>query len=315
MSTLLVVSRSDTASMSLGHAICSSSDFDQKDSSLGDLIEFRSMDAFMITIDKIHLNSDFIGSLLEEEINHKFDDVIVLSRHYSESGRPAMTVHPIGVVTGVKLGEIGLSGGLFGTLVPPNPKMSWFLSEINRVGRVDPRLENFDLTIEATHHGPVMSLPTMYLEIGSTELQWSDPYLANIWSDLITKSLSSCFIDEKRRWILGIGGGHYAPRHRDIVIRSGEIIGHILPGYSLPKIDDDLQKEKFEIVLESAIQSMIASRPEADIIAHFDRKSMKSWQRKWLTERLAHYGIPVLRGKQILQNPEIDKGLFPHSRS
>ena len=48
----------------------------------------------------------------------------------------------------------------------------------------------------------------------------------------------------------------------------------ILPGYSLPSESDVEAQEKFVVVLDSAVDSMRSSRPETEIVAHFDRKSM-----------------------------------------
>ena len=34
----------------------------------------------------------------------------------------------------------------------------------------------YDVTLEVTHHGPTeLSVPSLYAEIGSTEIQWKDP--------------------------------------------------------------------------------------------------------------------------------------------
>ena len=90
-----------------------------------------------------------------------------------------------------------------------------------------------------------MSLPTMYVEIGSSEKEWTDSNLASIWAEIIVENLSDKAPDLNKRWILCIGGGHYAPRHRDILIRSNELVGHILPSYSLPDVNEEESLHNF----------------------------------------------------------------------
>ena len=36
------------------------------------------------------------------------------------------------------------------------------------------QIEGFDVCFEATHHGPLLKTPTLFLEIGSTELEWEN---------------------------------------------------------------------------------------------------------------------------------------------
>ena len=300
MTTLILASKADSASLKLHQAVIEAHRWESASSPLGELLISTGIDAHMLLVDEIHVRSDNIGVMHMEATNKNIDDIIVLSKHVSSSEVPAMTVHPIGVTTGQEMGEEGRSGGVYGTLVPPNPRMASFLRAIVRKGAVEPNLAKFDLTLEATHHGPVMSLPTMYVEIGSSEEEWTDSNLASIWAEIIIENLSSKAPDPNKRWMLCIGGGHYAPRHRDIVIRSNELVGHILPSYSLPDVDEEATLQNFEKVLRAAILSMRAVRPKAEVIAHLDRKSMNSDLRRYITAKLGTLDVDVVRGKQLL---------------
>jgi D-aminoacyl-tRNA deacylase len=124
--------------------------------------------------------------------------------------------------------------------------------------------------------------------------------LASIWAEIIIENLSNKAPDPNKRWMLCIGGGHYAPRHRDILIRSNELVGHILPSYSLPDVDEEATLHNFEKVLRAAILSMRAVRPKAQVIAHLDRKSMNSNLRRYITAKLGTFDVDVVRGKQLL---------------
>ena len=261
MTTLILASKADSASLTLHQAVIEAHSWESAPSPLGELLINTEIDAHMLLVDKIHVRSDNMGTMHMESINKNIDDIIVLSKHVSSSEVPAMTVHPIGVLTGQEMGEDGRSGGVYGTLVPPNPRMASFLRAIVLKGAVEPNLSKFDLTLEATHHGPVMSLPTMYVEIGSSEKEWADSHLASIWAEIIIENLSSKALDSNKRWMLCIGGGHYAPRHRDILIRSKELVGHILPSYSLPDVNEEATLHNFEKVLRASILSMRTARP------------------------------------------------------
>ena len=300
MTTLILASKADSASLTLHQAVIEAHSWESAPSPLGELLINTEIDAHMLLVDKIHVRSDNMGTMHMESINRNIDDIIVLSKHVSSSEVPAMTVHPIGVLTGQEMGEDGRSGGVYGTLVPPNPRMASFLRAIVLKGAVEPNLSKFDLTLEATHHGPVMSLPTMYVEIGSSEKEWTDSHLASIWAEIIIENLSSKALDSNKRWMLCIGGGHYAPRHRDILIRSKELVGHILPSYSLPDVNEEATLHNFEKVLRASILSMRTARPKAQVIAHIDRKSMNSNLRKYIIAKLGTFDVDVFRGKQLL---------------
>ena len=302
MATLILASKADPASMTLYRAMLELHAWDISHSSLGKLVISNEIDAHLLLIDEIHVKSDNIGKMHMNSADKNIDDIIVLSKHVSSSEVPAKTIHPIGVTTGQEIGEDGKSGGVYGTLVPPNPRLASFLRAIVRKGVQEPSLSKFDLTLEATHHGPLMSLPTMYVEIGSSEKEWRNSALASIWAEIIIDNLSNEAISDTKRWILCIGGGHYAPRHRDILLKSNELVGHILPSYSLPNIGEEVDLQKFEKVLEAAILSMRAARPEAQVIAHLDRKSMKSKLRTYISDKLGSFDVPVVRGKQLLAN-------------
>ena len=48
---------------------------------------------------------------------------------------------------------------------------------MRNIAKEDKLDEEYDITLEATHHGPLLDSPTLYLEIGSDEERWSDPGL------------------------------------------------------------------------------------------------------------------------------------------
>jgi D-aminoacyl-tRNA deacylase len=77
----------------------------------------------------------------------------------------------------------------------------------------------FDVTMEATHHGPHVSLPTAFIEIGSTENEWEVPELGQFWANLLLEHFTApLFFAVPRKAsdggivAMSIGGGHYVPK-------------------------------------------------------------------------------------------------------
>ena len=120
--------------------------------------------------------SEYINKLLQ------LDDVVFLSKHSAASGIASLTVHPIGIPWST---DIVRNGGLAGRCSPPSFRISTlYRSLLQRVN--EHHMENkCQVTLEATHHGPYVNLPTCFVEIGSTENEWSREDLGEIWTDVL----------------------------------------------------------------------------------------------------------------------------------
>ena len=172
--------------------------------------------------------------------------------------------------------------------------------------------EYFDLTLEATHHGPVLDSPTLYIEIGSTKSDWSREDALNLWARVLCKVLGLNGSTPLGNWkgegnvMVGLGGGHYAPRHKAVVENENIWLGHVLAGYSLDfGTTDHIAGDRSTILWQDSILSAIESTkkafPGADIFVHLDRKSFKGWQRDEISKFLAKNDILIRRGKEISQ--------------
>ena len=117
----------------------------------------------LISINKIHIHAEKIDEVFERESSLKLRNIIFLSRHKAASGKPSLTVHPIG-----NWGDADY-GGIKGKVTPASSDiMTSLLREIKKN-----QLNGYDVCFEATHHGPLLETPTIFLEIGSTEKQLS----------------------------------------------------------------------------------------------------------------------------------------------
>ena len=167
--------------------------------------------------------------------------------------------------------------------------------------------EQFDLTLESTHHGPLLERPALYIEIGSTEREWENTRAAELWAEVISDNLGLSG-NQPVKWspggdvMIGLGGGHYAPRHKAVLSDSELWAGHILANYALPfeePSDDGLPGGAWRHSIEISVEATRAAFPGANLFAHLDRKSFKAWQRNAIMDILDSLDVPIRRGREL----------------
>lgn len=310
MGVLLLASKSDTASMTLFDAIMRLKGWSEVFTrTYGDYYIHECGSVYLLLIEQIHIRADGIDSIFKKNTGFSIDDVLILSRHVSRSNTPAMTLHAIGIPGVLPYGEQGNSGGENGLLVPPSKYFASLFRRMNLLAREKKLNLDFDLTLETTHHGPILTTPTLYIEIGSTENEWSREDVADCWAEVISDVLvmfggRSTYFNPDSDVMIGFGGGHYAPRHKAVILNSDINIGHIIANYSLifeQKDDSVFPSGPWSKCIQSAVDSTRISFPQSKIFAHLDRKSFKGWERSAILQRLEELGVEVRRGKQIPQ--------------
>ena len=95
-------------------------------------------------------------------ISCKFDDIIFLSMHKAASGKPSLTVHPIGVPW---MKDISYSGGQPGKCSPPSKRIAALYRTLYKETKRRGLDSKYQLTLEATHHGPYVSKPVCFLSL------------------------------------------------------------------------------------------------------------------------------------------------------
>jgi len=179
------------------------------------------------------INSELIYT---DDLDKKIDaDVFVfLSKHKAAEGRASLTCHPIG-----NFGKAD-KGGKDKTLCHSYPSLlkNMFI-ELNK------NVENseYEATLEATHHGPYMEKPLLFVELGSNEKYWKDKEGGNI----IAKSLINALSKESNyENVFVIGGGHYSHVGNKAMLNSNLAVGHICVKYNLQDLNENLTKEAME---------------------------------------------------------------------
>ncbi len=296
--------------MNLARALIESSDWgNAEDFSHGRVRRHARMPVTILEIDELHIHADDIDIIHMDETGSAVDEVLVLSRHVSSTNTPAITLHAIGIPGGTPTGEKGVSGGVNGHVVPPSPRFASLYRKMLEVARNNGLENDFDLTMETTHHGPKLETPTLYIEIGSTKSEWNREDAALVWSSVICDVLGLNGGVPKGDWsgsgsvMVGFGGGHYAPRHKSVVESGNFWLGHVLANYSLrfekPEEGSNIPGGNWKESASAAIEATRAAFPGGEIFAHLDKKSFRGWQRSLLVNFLEENEVPVLRGRDL----------------
>jgi len=307
--TLLLSSTKDTASMNILSEVLKIEGWgEERDFPHGLVTIHEEFEVQILLIDNLHILADGIDKEHRESTGFPVNEVLVLSKHASASEVPALTLHAIGVPGETPHGERGRSGGVKGKAVPPSTKFGDMFRIMRKIAIEASLDKEYDITLEATHHGPLLDSPTLYLEIGSDEERWTDSRAARVWAQAISICLGMSEDAQQREWpgegdvMIGLGGGHYAPRHKAIISETEVWVGHILANYAIVFEDHEggSPSGPWEHSVRTAVDSTRAAYPGGNIFAHLDRKSFKGWQRQALSSLLSELDVPVRRGKEIL---------------
>lgn len=306
--TLVVATTTDAASIGPASAFLAMPGW-QPGPFVQEIPSFVNGEVRLLKHDNSIVKEDDLDKRWEEVTGEVVDEVIFLSKHVAASNRPALTVHPIGVPH-LREDEDSPAGGKPGWAGPPNPRIGPWLRLLKKIAEAQNLIPEFEVTLEATHHGPVVNTPTMFVEIGSTEEYWKRQDAAQAIALLLWEGLGLGGGEGVGKWnmngkrnkvLLGIGGGHYVPRHMDIILKDGVWVGHLISGYSLPMEDPSGTKAggatdiggTWKQSIKASYEATKLAFPGGEVIAHLDHKSFKSWQKNAITSFLAEQNIKV----------------------
>ncbi len=121
------------------------------------------------------------GLIESDELDKKIgaDIFIFASKHRSSSNTKSFAIHSIGNWAEAK------AGGKLGVLCPSSAILQYeIFKSIRKSGRA-----GYEITMEATHHGPYMEKPSIFVEVGSTEEEWNDPENGKIIANAIMQGI------------------------------------------------------------------------------------------------------------------------------
>ncbi|NHJ49216.1 MAG: hypothetical protein FK733_15615 [Asgard group archaeon] len=213
------------------------------------------------------------------------DLLIYGSRHKSAANKPSLLTH----VTG-NLGEDNSHGGnpfelSYGSTRAIREVYLGLLHE-----REKQQLDNFDVTVEATHHGPTsMKTPIIFVEVGSTETEYKNMNAIQAVANTIMNLCQNQ--DEKEIYpSICFGGGHYTTRFNELMELTPVAIGHILPKY---------HKSNLTV---SIVEQMVDKTIEKVKYAIIDRSSLNNDQIAIIQEACSTRDVEVVKAKDIKYN-------------
>ena len=166
---------------------------------------------------------------LEEK--YSYDGFVFLSKHAAESGVLALTCHSTGNFSDAKF------GGNKRQVAIPHPNLQ--KSYLQRLWQKRDDFSDFQITIEATHHGPTaLNKPAIFIEIGTTEKQWNDVTLCNSIAKIIVDVVKQ---DQKSNPVaICFGGTHYPDKFTNELIHGKFALGTVVPKHALDFLDEEL---------------------------------------------------------------------------
>ncbi len=208
--------------------------------------------------------------------NLEADFIIFASKHQSIKNIPSLTVHTVG-----NFGEAKF-GGQKQKLCPASSKLTkHFFQNLSK----NSKKLDYEISLEVTHHGPLIKTPCLFIEIGSVLSQWKDKKAGEIIAKTILDSLSS-FQEKNFLTAIGIGGPHYCPNFNQIQLEKKYAISYIFPQYNLP-------------LTEYLVKEAISKTKEKVDLFIVDWKGLGNLEIKNQTlKTLEKFNLPIFKTKQ-----------------
>ena len=249
----VVVSHADAASTHIGEQLRSLRDWDESvdetrpDAEGGGTV-YRTDGVELREFEALHLDIEDAAAAFPDP-----DLLVFASKHAGETDE-LLTAHHTG---NFGVAEFGGEDGQFARACP-----GAHATVVSALRRHAPPV--YEVGMECTHHGPTaVGVPSMFVEVGSAEAQWKDPEAAEAVArailDLAEEPADKPRENGTRRHLLGVGGGHYAPRFERVVRETDWAVGHIAADWSLDALaewaDSDAERDA---VLERALRASAA---------------------------------------------------------
>lgn len=217
------------------------------------------------------------------------DYIIFATRHQSKSAEKTLSIHYTGNFDKALYGGIE---GEFSIVDPIFMKIAFLKLNQNAISI---KRNRFDITLEATHHGPLIKKPHFFIEIGSTEFEWQNKEAGYVIAKTIIDTIYSFIVEKnndfinfsKTKYSLCFGGLHYCANFNKILIEKDVCFSHICPKYKIKF----LNKEKLSNMLTSSIKKID--------FALLDWKGINSEDKQFLIELFSQVKLPYKKLKEL----------------
>jgi D-aminoacyl-tRNA deacylase len=165
------------------------------------------------------------------EQQYHYDGFVFLSKHAAQSGELALTCHSTGNFADAQF------GGNPHQVAVPHPHLQ--KAYLQNLWKHRNEYAEFQITIEATHHGPTaLSKPTLFIEIGTTEKEWNNESLCSSVAQIVLDTMC----EPRKDWPVAIcfGGTHYPEKFTKELIEGKHALGTVVPKHALEFLDERL---------------------------------------------------------------------------
>ena len=292
MTSVIVSSTEDPAGTNIKNGLLKLSEWEEKDSFNSQPVYWNKKisDVALLTITDRTILHERLDREIEEKLGFKPKQMIYISRHSSKTGEPTLTTHPVG--------NYGIAeyGGETGKLCPSSPRLMTTLLRILKKKAEETELYH-KVCFEVTHHGPILETPVLYVEVGSTVEEWRKEKPAYTVASAVIELLDIARYEEDlpkdMPVLIGIGGGHYAPRFTDVAFERYAAFGHMVPSYQISNGN----------FTENMLDQIIEKTPNVES-GYFHRKTLKKSQIRVFKEWFEERGLPIISSKELGTNVE-----------
>ena len=262
--TLIVYSTQDETSVEMAKIVRNLADFEAAEK-FNSLKRFRSGDTEMLEITGLHIDASYMDQ-------YKSDLIVFLSKHSSSKGISSLTVHAEG-----NWSDKAELGGMPHQLSFSSPlSMLQLLKSMKSISAA-----GLDVTYEATHHGPLLKTPSLFVELGGNEEVMKNREYLGIVAQSVVRLINDDTDSDFTKIVVGIGSNHYSSKFTSIALGRGYAFAHIMPRFYT-----------FEYEMLGQAFERSTPKPENAVI---DWKSIRSEERDKIINKLNELGMDYER--------------------
>lgn len=229
MKPSIIVSTQDPAGLNIRNVLAGVHGFVETTETFNGNPVYAKQGIKLYTVEKRTIDSEGIDSEIEG------DWIIFATRHQAASGKKCFCVHVPGNWDKAEAGgeEKRLCNALPGVMKEAIKKID------SSYGG-----DEFEIVQECTHHGPAIDKPCLFIEIGSTEDEWT----RRDTGDVIANVVNYIAMNKAKKYkeVVVLGGGHYSQVATKLMFRTDYAVGHVCPKYMLESLDEDLIRQAVE---------------------------------------------------------------------
>ncbi len=257
----VVYSESNLTSKNIGESLLEVGEFEELES-VGDARHFKRKGINMIGIKESMLEADYLDDLV------KTDLFVFVCSHKSAKEIASLTVHPEG-----NWSDAADLGGKPRQLSFASPE--WMLCFLRKMDELNDT--GFPVVYEATHHGPLLKTPSLFVEVGGNRAALESKKHSMLLARVTLSALEDGDPTNFSEPVLGVGGLHYAEKFTRLAFDRRYAFGHMMSKHHVSEIG----------MLEQAVERS-SKRPDKAII---EWKSIKSAERERIIAALDALGM------------------------